>query len=623
MSHPDRGLNTINVVGVGPEDALGVVLRKAFPNLLFFPDKTLPSTKPDLAVAVCVQCDDERFQSFTKWACKARIASLCIEIKNDGALIGPLTLSGRAGCWNCAFERITAALVTSELDSERPASLPADEIARRIALVLVREIQAIQRDGLGQSELVDHVLAVNPETLDESLHKVIPLARCDVCGGAAAFPAITQKLVPLSPEDSPEVVLEALAGWVDRRSGVISNLFIEPPGDPQVSLPIIATAAPPHLMEKDGSLRRLPVGWGKGLTISGAVLSAVGEAIERYSASVVDSEKIIWKPGDELDGEFLDPRDCGLYTQAQYEREDFPYVTFDPHSVHPWVLGKWLHSGNPVWVPALFVFLSLEIQREQIIAQGTSNGLAASTDKDNAALRAILELVERDAFMAMWLTAQPARRVELDKQLDPLLRTVLEGIEALGATVEVYTLPASVIGTTVLCLALGDGDQYPGITFGLGCDLDPHAALRHAVLELGQTGPYLRRMMRSKVLTPAGTPEGVREMLDHASYYFPKKRASAFDRLRSENSAITLRDLKSVTTRSLEDCAVELDATGVRVALIDVTSADVATGPFSVMRAISPDLQPIWYGYGLERAPVERIRQMKLASDIPPINPIW
>ena len=62
---------------------------------------------------------------------------------------------------------------------------------------------------------------------------------------------------------------------------------------------------------------------------------------------------------------------------------------------------------------------------------------------------------------------------------------------------------------------------------------------------------------------------------------------------------------------------------GVRVALIDVTSADVATGPFRVIRAVSPNLQPIWYGYGLERHPAERIRNLKLADDIPAIHPIW
>ena len=580
MSHLE-GLNTIHLIGIGPEDALGQVLRKAFNNVLFFPDKTLPFRNTP---------------------------SLYVDIRAGETLIGPLTLSNRAGCWRCAFERITAA---SEPVTQQNPLLSPDEIYQKIAPVLIREIQAINTDGPEKSSLLDHVLVVDLSTLDESLHKVIPLARCSVCGGAAAFPSINHEEIRLSPEDPPEVVLEALAGWVDQRTGVISNLFIEPPDDPRVSLPIIATAAPPHVMEKDGSLRRLPLGWGKGLTISGAVLAAVGEAIERYSASIVDPEKIVWKRPDELEGEFIDPRDCGLYSEAQYQREDFPYVRFDPSIVHPWVLGSWFHDNEPVWVPAVFVFLSIELRLEQAIAQGTSNGLAAGTGKDDAAQRAIMELVERDAFMSTWLTASPAQRIQLDDTLDPLLRIVLEGIEALGATVEIYSLPTSKIGTTVLCLALGDGDQYPGVTFGLGCDLDPRNALRQAVLELGQTGPYLRRMMRSGILIPAADPTGVREMPDHAAYYFPKERATAFDRLRSENSTVNLRDLESQDMRSLKE-------SGVRIALVDVTSADVATGPFSVMRAVSPDLQPIWYGHGLER-----IHKLNVANDVPSINPIW
>lgn len=595
MSHLLRGLNTIHVVGIGPEDATGIALAEAFENVLFLPDKQSLATN---------------------------IPSLIVDITSSETLIGPLTLANRAGCWRCAFERMSAARGTSEPATEQNTPQLRNEISEKVAPILIREIQVINTAGLKQSSLLDHVLVVDLSTLDESLHKIIPLARCEVCGGAAAFPSTAVEQISLSTEDPPEFVLEALAGWVDRRTGVISDLFIKPSDDPRVSLPIIAMAAPPYVMEKDGSLHRLPAGWGKGLTISGAVLSAVGEAIERYSASIIEPEKIVWKRFYELEGDVLDPRDLGLYTDAQYARDGFPYVAFDSSIPHPWVRGTWLHSRKPVWLHAIFVFLFIELHQEQLIAQGTSNGIAASTGKDDAALRAILELVERDAFMTTWLTANPTERIQLDDTLEPQLRTVLDGIEALGATVEVYSLPVSVIGTTVLCLALGDGDRYPGVTFGLGCDLDPRAALRQAVLELGQTGPYLRRMMRSGVLTAADDPTGVREMLDHASYYFPKERAPSFDRLRSEE-AVSLRDLKSVATRSFQDCVEALNEAKVRVALVDVTSADVATGPFSVMRAISPDLQPIWYGYGLERRPVERVRKLGIAADIPPINPIW
>ena len=199
----------------------------------------------------------------------------------------------------------------------------------------------------------------------------------------------------------------------------------------------------------------------------------------------------------------------------------------------------------------------------------------------------------------------------------------MEGIERLRASVEIYGLATSVCGTTILCLALGDGDTYPGVTFGMGCDLDPDLALRQAILELGQTGPALRRMMRANTLVAPPTPNAVREMIDHAAYYFPHDRAAVFDRLRGNDARQLLGELPRGSARSLANCALELKDAGVRVALVDVTSANVATSPFCVARAISSNLQPISYGYGLDRKPVKRVSRMELAAEIPPINPIW
>lgn len=617
------GSSIIHIVGARSEDALRITLKKAFGGAHFFPNlPTSPLKKADLAIGLREGSDDHGLQAFISWAHVAGVPSLCVDLRENEFLIGPLTLPGRAGCGRCAFARLTAAAATAERRTGQ--ILAPHEVAGVAGPVLVREVRAIIRDGPERSQLLDHILCIDVETLDASLHKVIPLPRCSICGGAAAFPPLVQEPLQLSPEDSPEVVLGAFAGWVDQLTGVISNLYLEPPGDLGVDLPIIATAAPPHIMEEDGSLQPLSLGWGKGLTVSGAVISAVGEAIERYAASLPDSERVIWERPDDLGCEFLDPRDFAFYTDAQYEREDFPYVRFDPGIRHPWILGKWLSNGAPVWVPAVFAFLSFTLWPEHLICQGTSNGLAAAADEEEAALRATLELVERDAFMVAWLTAARGRRVELDDTLDPLLRRVLDGIEAFGATVEVYLLTTGVCGTTILCLALGDGDEYPGAVIGLATDLDSRAALRQAILELGQTGPFLRRTMRSNTITAPDDPSAVREMLQHAAYYFPRERATAFSRLRNSDAPLALREFpEAAPTRSLTNCASQLDAAGVRVALVNVTSADVATGPFCVVRAVSPDLQPISYGYGLERSLVERIGTLKLASDIPAIHPIW
>jgi ribosomal protein S12 methylthiotransferase accessory factor len=414
---------------------------------------------------------------------------------------------------------------------------------------------------------------------------------------------------------------DALAGWVDPLTGVIPGLRVEQLEEN--GLPAVVTAAPPHVSEEDGSLRALPAGWGKGLTLADALRSAVGEAIERYSASLPDPARLIRARPGELDGDALDPRLFPLYRLDQYRRSGFPYVPFDPVLEHPWVRGRWLRGGD-VWVPAVFAFLALTVDPENLICQGSSNGLAASTEWEDAALRAVLELVERDAMMVTWLTGASGIRVHPDDSLDPSLRAIAERIESLGAAVEVYLLPASVCGTVALSLAVGDGVTWPGVTIGLAADLDPRIALRQALLELGQTGPYLRELLPSGTVRAPEREADVRTMLDHAAYYFPAGRTTAFARLRASHATVRFEQLAAWDgERSLEACTVALERAGIRVALVDVTAPDVATGPFRVVRAVSPDLQPISYGYGFERVPVERIRDRVRRVDRPAIHPIW
>jgi ribosomal protein S12 methylthiotransferase accessory factor len=385
----------------------------------------------------------------------------------------------------------------------------------------------------------------------------------------------------------------------------------------------VVTAVPPHVVLEDGTVRRLPVGWGKGLSPATAVLSAVGEAIERYAASLPDRSKIIDARAADLDGPHLDPRRFALYSSEQYARPAFPFKPYDSSLKHPWVRGRCLCTGESIWIHVAFVHLSLELRRHQLIVQGSSNGLAASTSIADAARRATLELVERDAFMCTWLTRAPGRRVILDDSLDLQLQAVVTGVERLGAIVELYLLNTSAIGTTALCLALGDGREWPGVTMALGAELNALAAIRSAILEMGQTGPHLRRFMRDKVWPVPLDERAVRDMLDHAAYFFPVERQHHFDPIRDGGRSVSLKDLETIEeTSTPAACRAAITAAGLEIAVVDVTSPDVRTGPFRVARAISPDLLGISYGFGLDRLPVSRIADRSV-SRMGCVHPIW
>jgi ribosomal protein S12 methylthiotransferase accessory factor len=561
-----------------------------------------------------VHATDDRGSAtaFASWAQSHSVPLLTVATGPGRAVIGPMTIPGRVGCAHCAQERMRAAAAAT--GSETAAGGDEDPDAVLVARLVTAELHAIEESGASETGLVDHVDVVDAGSSEVTRHRVIPMPRCRVCGGAARL---------RDSEKTSRGRVEDFAGWVDPVTGVIPALLVDPPPLERSSLPIVVTAMPPHVVDDDGSLRQLPAGWGKGLSPSEAVRSAVGEALERYSASLTDPDRIVWARPDCLDGDRLDPREFPLYTDEQYGRCDFPYRRFDETIEHPWVLGRWLNSDEDVWIPAVLAFLSVTIGPEHLFCQGTSNGLAASVDPVDAALRATLELVERDAMMVAWLTGASGQRIDVDAEVDPQLRSALDAISSVGGSPEVYLLPTSVCGTTMVCLALGDGVSWPGITMGLGADLDPTAALRAAVLELYQTGPYLAHLLRSRGPEVPRAPGFVREMLDHATFYFPRERARAFDRLRASNTRISFNSIPAWEgDRSLASCASALETAGVRVALVDVTSSDLATGPYRVMRAVSPDLQPISYGHGLEFAPLERISNQAL-SNHSAIHPIW
>lgn len=533
------------------------------------------------------------------------------------AIVGPLWEPGGVGCGECARRRMVAA--GKVVFDAQP---PAESSEGTLATLLIEQVRCILRDGLEASPLLGRVVALDPATATAELHRVIALARCPVCGGAATLPPPPERTAAIAVADPPEAILAALAGWLDPLTGVVPGLKVE---ETSPGLPVVVTVAPPRVVEDDGSTRLLPIGWGKGLTLPGALLSAVGEAIERYAPSLPDPARITWARQGDLEGDVLDPRTFGLYRDDQYTSPGFPYARYDEAAVHPWVAGSWLAGGAPVWVPAVATFLSLRLQPEQLICQGTSNGLAAGTGFEAAAARAILEVVERDALLTAWLTGACGRRVLLDEGLDPDLGAVLAGIQALGGAPEVYLLPTAACGTVAVCLALGDGERWPGVTLGLGADLDPATAIRQAILEQGQTGPHLRRMLRSGTLTaPAGPPDVV-TMLDHAAYYFPPERSAAFEALRSGQGVIHFSDLAPAPAAwdPLVALRPELGAAGIDVALVDVTSADVATIGWHVVRAVAPALQPLTYGFGMDRRPVARALLMGLAADRPPIHPVW
>jgi ribosomal protein S12 methylthiotransferase accessory factor len=109
----------------------------------------------------------------------------------------------------------------------------------------------------------------------------------------------------------------------------------------------------------------------------------------------------------------------------------------------------------------------------------------------------------------------------------------------------------------------------------------------------------------------------VHTLIDHALYYVPPDRAEAFDFLRHGAASVQLSDLEEPKDPTLARCAARLAASGLRVAIADVTAPDVAGSPFRVARALGADIQPIDFGYTQRRLANPRLKAL-LSTDVNP-----
>lgn len=610
----------------------------------------LDETRWDLVLGTLGEDELQMLLALARYAHRDGVPSLFGHLSGLDAVIGPSVVPGQTACWNCCRLRLLANAPHAEqahalqasLLAERPAPRRHTYLAPMAAtlghLLALEAIKSLSR--YTPSDLVGRIRVQNLVTLASSVHTVIRMPWCAVCGGASSRSdapggadaggayeeggevSEVPPQRPLNAMETPEELRERLAGLVDNRTGIIRYLMMAHPEAIDPELPLTCTAIMAGYTEGAYMPREMELGSGKGLTTLDAMISAAGEGIERYSAARYRKADLHRASYNALQEECLDPRLLCLYDTAQYEQPDFPYVPFDPDQPIDWVCGQWLDSGAPVWVPALLTYFNYHACGPEFLCQVSSNGLAAGTDYRDAAQRAVYELIERDAFMLSWLARKPGRRILPDNTLEAGIREVVRQLEERGAALELYHLDVGLHVPVIACIGFGDGKAWPGATISLACHLSPRAAVRKAILEQGHVGPYIHRLMREGTHPIPTQPEEVESLLDHALFYVPTDPLPAFDFLREGSEPIPVGALREPTDLSLEACMERIREAGVRFAAVDVTSPDIVGSPFRVARALGTNIQPIDFGFKRRRLGNPRLKTLLTSGVNPYPHPV-
>ncbi|APR78777.1 TOMM biosynthesis cyclodehydratase protein C [Minicystis rosea] len=584
--------------------------------LVMEPSMRLGAAGPwDLALT-CAPADDLLLhEGVARLAHTAGTMSLTAYLEGADAVIGPAVIPGRTACLSCARQRriangarpalshaLTDALLERRApDRERTHLAPAaGALGHAVALAVMDLLERGE-----EAKLAGAVAVRSLVDLTTSLHAVIPMPRCALCGGAEAREP-REGRVSLASARNPAELRRLLAGIVDARTGIVHELVVASQDSPYtVDLPITAraTLGAYSPCARHGHAHAPEDASGKGLDTVTAMIGAVGEAVERYAAGYANPDVIVRAAAADLEVDFIPPERLNLYADHQYAERGFPYRKIDARTPIDWTPGRWLDTGAPVLLPALPTYYSYHVKPDESFCQVTSNGLAAGPTVPDASLRAVLELVERDAFTLSWLARRPGRRIVLDDSVDRATRELDRKLVAeagTGGRCELHLLDVGLGIPTIMCVIFGDGVRWPGASIALAAHPSPRVAVHKALLEHGQIGPFYRRLLEEREKPIPARPEDVHTLEDHALYYFPTERARAFDFLTAGEvvSAAALAEPEEVSLRTVVS---RIAAAGLRVAVADLTSPDLLGTPFRVVRALGPDFQQIHFGQRVVR----------------------
>ncbi|MEM6455208.1 MAG: YcaO-like family protein [Acidobacteriota bacterium] len=355
---------------------------------------------------------------------------------------------------------------------------------------------------------------------------------------------------------------------------------------------------------------------GRGERKSTAYCGAIGESIERYALSIYDPSTLTVAPFDAVEDRALSPDALRFFLDAQYRDPQFPFAPPQPTDHLAWIEGVDFVTGEATYVPASLVFLPYRhLDDEPRLSHQISPGASCHTSREAAALSAVLELVERDAFTIFWETAAAFPRVAPDPVFDEVLRA-----SALDLDVDSFDISTDLEIPTALVLVRSTEGAHACLSYGMASRPTfaeaHHSAWQEAVTSWISARTMIRgeRVPRDLLLERMAAAPGFHlHMLWSALGY-------ADDDLRFVEDAAPrapTRDLTAASGTILEAVREKLRDRGCRVILVDITPSDVAELGFFAMRAVSTDLVRQSLGFHCRHLRNERLTAVPKTLGLP------
>lgn len=536
---------------------------------------------------------------------------------------GPLFSPRETGCWQCLKQRLDLNNPLNDLyradkrvgEDIRvpPADLPHSLriAADRTALEVVKWIYSH-----GSSALVGAIQTLDLRSFLSRSHVLIKRPQCNACGDTArddrpraiAIERRTDRC-EVSTGGYREISFEDTLGkYMHHVSPVTGIVPVLKPYHPVEGAPIYNYSSGRNI-----ALRSRTLFWlnqhirsgngGKGKTEIQAKVSALCEAVERYSLTYHGEETSITASLQELGLDGIHPNACMLYSDDQYRNRDSINLTytkfydlipipFDESRCMEWTQVYSLTEKKFKYLPSCFCYAQYPAEDDyHLFSYPDCNGAAAGNSPEEAILQGLLELVERDSVALWWYNMLRRPAVDLQSFNDPYFVQLLDHYESLHRRLYVLDLTSDVNIPVFAAISYRTDGGPQDIVFGFGAHLDAKIGLERAIVELNQILPIanVAEEQRAAGNYRTNDPDFLNWLkiatLENRQYLTPLeggilKTAADYPGLCEPN-----------VFEGIMCCQETLEKIGIEVLALDLTRPDVA---LPVFRVFAPGLRHFW-----------------------------
>lgn len=334
----------------------------------------------------------------------------------------------------------------------------------------------------------------------------------------------------------------------------------------------------------------------------GAKVKATGELMERYCSGIYDSSQFRFESYADRPEEKVHPDRFSFYSVEQTQQPGFYYDLLDEKATINWAKSYDVLAEKFCWVPASTVFVPYEFNKakgEAKINQSISTGLACHSDFFTCYNKGIFEVLERDAYCMYWQLGLSPLRIE-NKGLPAKSQEMLDAFAQYGCDVQLYLLETDIGVPVVQASLINDHPARAPYALSCACHLDIDRALQGALEELAHTYMYLENIYGT-AYKPIESPRDVTLSLDHLVYWSDRQRLKQMSHILQTPRTTTYAELERKTFSSQQELNQELlrmiKERDLHLFFNDLTTVDIRSLGFWVLRVIIPECQPLAMGH--------------------------